>query len=117
MTFYKVPQTGAALQDVPQWKFGTEKGKNFIDIAKAKSFAPGPGHYPPKNQWKDKPLGNMKGGARNTFISQIFKNEGNKVSPNKYNLDDYKTKKVTNLGKMGSSTRMPVTVENEWRSQ
>ena len=46
---------------------------NFIDIAKKKTFAPGPGHYPTKNQWKDKPLGNMKGGARNTFIQQIFK--------------------------------------------
>ena len=72
--FYKVPTTGASLRSNPTWKFGSEKKeKNFIEkAAKTARFVPGPGNYPEKNSWTDKPLGKFyKNGPRNSYVEML----------------------------------------------
>lgn len=52
LPFYQVPLTGLARTKYPQWKFGSDKRKNFVDIAKKYEFVPGPGKYEHGSEWK-----------------------------------------------------------------
>jgi hypothetical protein len=115
LPFYQVPKAGLKHKN-PEWKQGTDKRKNFVDLAKKYEYIPGPGKYEKPNQYKDMILGLFKGGERNTYIDQIFKvgkRDENQVSPTKYQSID-KFGKEAIQGNILKSEWLPVTIDAEY---
>lgn len=91
---YKIPKWNASIENQIKWSFPKEKDKKFIHlIEKRAKFGPAPGAYKTQYVWDKSILGTMKGEDKTTFITKIFKKEGDKPSPCQYDIKDFKVQK------------------------
>lgn len=114
---YTVPKVGTHLSVSKQYTMRKKGNDGMIESNnRLHNYTPAPSKYEIATNWKTTILGNMKGGKRNTYITQIFRQQEIKPmpGPGAHSPSSRYTKKRNSLGVINKGERIPFTSDSEY---